>query len=346
LDKRIIFAVAGSGKTTYIVDSLNEEDRFLVLTYTLNNLKNISDSIKSRFGYFPDNIEIFTYFKFLYSFCFAPFLSYELDAKGLYWDFPPTSTLKLRRSNPSFYQTRDGRLYHNRLAKLLEIKKLVPDIIKRIEKYYDHLCIDEVQDFGGHDFNLLSSILTASIDVLLLGDFYQHTFDTSRDAKTNEGLHNNYQSYIKKFTDIGLTVDVSSLGNSYRCSPQICGFITLNLNIDIESHRSDETEVIEVTDMTEAEILFHDDSVIKLFYNGSSNYPGYTKNWGDCKGENCYEDVCVLLNKKSYDLFQKGRLDESVPLTKNKLYVAFSRTRNNLYILPETLIVHHKVSKK
>jgi DNA helicase-2/ATP-dependent DNA helicase PcrA len=338
LDKKIIFAVAGSGKTTYIVESINEEDRFLVITYTVNNLRNISASIKRKFGYFPQNIEIYTYFKFLYSFCFAPFLAYELDARGLFLDFPPRNTLKFRRTDPRYYQTTDGKLFKNRLAKLLEVKDVIPEIIKRLEKYYDYLYIDEVQDFGGHDFNFLESILQTSVGVLMVGDFYQHTFDTSRDAKINEGLHDDYISYISRFQKIGIQFDTTTLSNSYRCSPQICNFITSNLGIKIESHRTDQTHVYEISDYDNAKKIFSDNSIIKLFYQRSDKYPGFTRNWGDCKGEDCYEDVCVLLNATTYSLYQKRELYKSAPLTRNKLYVAFSRTRNNLYILPETLI--------
>jgi len=338
MDKRIIFAVAGAGKTTYIIESINEEDRTLIITYTVNNLKNISDSIKRKFGYFPRNIEIYTYFKFLYSFCFAPFLSYKLDAKGLFFEAPPRNTFKLKRTNLRYYQTADGRLYKNRLAKLLEVKNVLPEINKRLEKYYDCLYIDEVQDFGGHDFNFLESLLQASIKVLLVGDFYQHTFDTSRDAKTNEGLHNDYDSYLSRFEKIGLEIDTTTLRNSFRCSSQICDFITSNLGIQIRSNRKDQTYIYEISDSEKAKELFNNNSIIKLYYQKSDKHPGFTRNWGDCKGENCYNDVCVLLNKKSYSLYQEGRLKDSAPLTRNKLYVAFSRTRNNLYILPEPLI--------
>lgn len=35
MDKRVIFAVAGSGKTTYIVDSLSRDKRSLIVTIQL-----------------------------------------------------------------------------------------------------------------------------------------------------------------------------------------------------------------------------------------------------------------------------------------------------------------------
>ena len=38
---------------------------------------------------------------------------------------------------------------------------------------------------GGRDFNFLEAIMEANINMLFVGDFYQHTFDTSRDGATN-----------------------------------------------------------------------------------------------------------------------------------------------------------------
>ena len=57
MDKRIILAVAGSGKTTYIVDSLSTKKRSLIITYTISNLENLSKKILNKFdNRWPENI--------------------------------------------------------------------------------------------------------------------------------------------------------------------------------------------------------------------------------------------------------------------------------------------------
>lgn len=58
----------------------------------------------------------------------------------------------------------------------------VSDISERIEKYFDFFCVDEVQDFAANDFNLLCQLSKMDVEVLFVGDFFQHTFDTSRDG--------------------------------------------------------------------------------------------------------------------------------------------------------------------
>ena len=81
--KRVIFAVAGSGKTTYIVNQLDTIERSLVITFTNNNYNNLRQKIINQFGYFPNNIKVFTYFSFLHSFCFKPLLFYKYETRGI-----------------------------------------------------------------------------------------------------------------------------------------------------------------------------------------------------------------------------------------------------------------------
>lgn len=72
MDKRIVLAVAGSGKTTEIINKINYNDKSLIVTYTENNYNNIKKKILEKFNEIPSNIRIYTYFTFLYSFCFLP----------------------------------------------------------------------------------------------------------------------------------------------------------------------------------------------------------------------------------------------------------------------------------
>lgn len=338
MDKRVIFAVAGAGKTTTIIDKLSIETRSLIITYTDNNHSNLKQRVIKKFGYLPENIKIYKYFTFLYSFCYKPFLADRVKAKGMYWDMPPVETLKLARDKPSFYITKNKLLYHNRIAKLLEQMKTNDDINNRLEKYFDNVFIDEIQDFGGHDFNFLKEITKANLNIIFVGDFYQHTFDTSKDGSTNQSLHKNYVTYQKEFKQMGLTIDPDSLKNSYRCSPTICEFVNNNLGINIESHRSDVTVINYVEDEEKIKKIFSDKNIIKLFYQKSNTYDCYSINWGKSKGQDHYQDVCIVLNDTTLNHYKKNTLSELAPSTKNKFYVACTRCRGNLYFIDEKKI--------
>jgi superfamily I DNA/RNA helicase len=342
MDKRIILAVAGSGKTSLIVEKLNLKKRFLLLTYTINNTRNLRESIINKFGFFPDNIVLQSYYVFLYSFCVKPFIAYQLRPKGIVWKVPPKWTDREKLNNPWRYVTKDRKLYSNRISKLLDVCEVLPEINERLEKYYDCLFIDEVQDFAGHDFNLLTNMIKAKIEVCLVGDFFQHTFDTSRDGRTNHSLHSDYLKYQKRFKTNRVKIDADYLNKSWRCSPTVCNFISDKIGIPIESHREDEVNIKFIDNEEDAKLIFEDNSIVKLFYRESYKYECYSRNWGNCKGENCYNDVCVVLNNKSMEHYNKDTLQELPPVSRNKLYVACSRAKGNLYFLSEKMVKKYK----
>lgn len=340
MDKSLILAVAGSGKTTFIVSKLDLENRHLIVTYTRENIRNLRNGIIKKFGYFPANIKLYSFFGFLYSFCYKPFLGRIDNPKGLFWDFPPEYTRRIpERARPHFF-LRDRRIFHNRLSKYLIRKDLLAKINSRIEKYYEHFHIDEIQDFGGYDFEVLMSFAQLNVNLTWVGDFYQHTFDTSRDGNRNSNLHSEYEGYKTRFINAGLQLTESILSKSWRCSMTICNFIKDSLGITIETNKIEDTSVRHLDDKAQIEELFSNDSVIKLFYQAHYKYPCYSKNWGECKGANHFHDVCVVLNKTTFNLFNKGNLKNLAPLTRNKLYVACSRANGNLYLISEESIKH------
>ena len=332
----MIFAVAGSGKTTYLVNQLNEVDRFLIVTYTINNVRNLRISIIKRFGYLPSNIKLYSYYSFLYSFCYKPFYHQKLRDKGINYETKPSQYLK--GNTREFYIDKFNRLYSARISKLLLVGNNCENVIRRISKYFDYLLIDEIQDFGGNDFNLLKRLATSNLNQIYVGDFFQHTYDTGRDGAINSTLHNLLSNYLNEFHDMGMKPDLATLSKSYRCSPTSCRFITEKLGIEIYSHRKDETKIIYINRKEDAKKIVDDNAIVKLFYQQHKNHACFSRNWGESKGEDNYYDVCVVLNKTTFKKYSENKLHELAPITRNKLYVALSRAKNNLYILSQDLI--------
>ena len=331
--KQLVLAVAGSGKTTRTLDAVSGDNRCLIITYTNENLRSLETSLTEKFGLIPKHVTLLSYFSFLYTFGYRPFFAYQLRDKGMFWDIPQTFPTK---DNLQHYITSQGFLFGNRLAKLVVEHGGVPKIVARLEKYFDALLIDEVQDFASNDFNLLMEISAADIEMLFVGDYFQHTFDTSRDGNIQTNLHKRgLDAYAKEFEDRGFGVDMETLEKTHRCSPSVCAFITERLGIKIESRRSDDTTVHLIEDKEVARSLFADDSKVKLFFKDQAKYPCRSNNWGKCKGLNGYGDVCVVLNRKSTELFEKNALNELPDSSLNKLYVACSRANGDLYILFE-----------
>lgn len=335
MDKRVIFAVAGSGKTTRLIDELNLERRVLLITYTENNFTHLRSRVLRKFGYMPPNIVVCTYFAFLHNFCYRPLLQMRLGSRGMNFRQPPAQTSRLPLTQDARYLDGSRRLYHNRLAKLLEVKGCLPAILGRVERYFDRVFVDEVQDFGGHDFNLLTWLCRANTDVLLVGDFFQHTFDTSRDGSVNRTLHDDFGAYAQRFSAQGLTVDRQSLRASRRCSTTVCDFIREHLQIDMHAHDVRGSDLSVVEQAAVAKDLYRDPAIVKLFYSSHTRYGCFSNNWGASKGMDHFRDVCVVLGTDAWARLRTGGLQDLPPQTRNKLYVACSRARENLFFVRE-----------
>ena len=338
MDRRLILAVAGSGKTTYLINKLNLEQRFLIVTYTDNNVAHIRNSIILKFGHIPSNITLLSYFQFLIRLCYNPFFKDEIRARGITWEQPDEKVRYISKDNIGHYLTKDRFLYHNRIAKLCLLK--CPNLIReRIERYFDFFMFDEIQDLGGNDFNFIEAIIPQTIDVLFVGDFFQHTFDTSKDGPVNKTLYNDYAKYNNRWQKSGLIVDTTSLLKSHRCSPTVCKFVKDSIGIHIESNREDSVSIIFISDREEVDRLLNDDHKIKLFYHDSHKYNYKAINWGASKGLDDFEDICIILNETSLKAFIKKELDVLAPATRNKLYVACTRAKGNIYFIPHSLII-------
>ena len=331
-----MFAVAGSGKTTHIVNSLSREKRSLIVTYTIANYENLYWKIIQKFdGDWPENIVLMRFFSFLYSFCYKPFLSDEIKARGIIYEENPNRYA--RQTDRAYFITNKGYLYSNRLSFILEAKQAISDIQDRIVRYFDEFIIDEVQDIAGRDFNLLEKLMETNVNQLFVGDFYQHTFDTSRDGNVNSKLFNSKVNYEKRFADNGFIVDNKTLNNSWRCSPTVCKFVTDNLGIEMHSNRGDDdnTSVLLLSDPEQIQLLFNDRRIVKLHYQKGASFGFNHFNWGETKGEDQHNDVCVYLNKTTAKAYSAGKLLTLKPATRNKLYVAITRAHGNVYFVNE-----------
>ena len=336
--KKTLFAVAGSGKTSQLIAELTTSKRTLLLTYTENNYKNLLNLVQIKFGYIPDNILVCTYFSFLYSFCIKPFIiGSNIKTTGLFFEEAPRFAKGLKR-----YITANGRVFHSRALALIDQYIGFQKVSARLAKFFDCVLIDEVQDFAGYDFDFIELVGKTACDSIFVGDFYQHTFNTSNDGSKNHNLHADYNNYKARFQCFS-EVDEISLSGCHRCSEAICDFVKENLEIKICSLRFDAMgEISLLDDDVEITKIMKADNVKKLFFRDSSKYMCNAGNWGDCKGLS-FDDVCVVLNKTTFTNFSSGTLNKLAPQTKNKFYVACTRSRGKLFFVEEERIKGFKI---
>ena len=139
-----------------------------------------------------------------------------------------------------------------------------------------------------------------------------------------------------------MSIDTETLSHSYRCTPQVCEFITDHLGIDIQSHKDSSSEVTLITDEDQIMDKFECNETVKLFYQNHIKYPCYSQNWGKSKGLDHFQDVCVMLYPASMRAYQNETLRDIAPSSRNKLYVACTRANNNLFLIEENKVIHLK----
>lgn len=357
MDKKLILAVAGSGKTYLICNSIDPEKRNLILAFTHENIKNIHRELIVRFGAIPENTIVSTFHGFLFGDCIQP---YHRMICGLYGAqpfrcegvmfLPPPKPMIGAKYN--YQYVKDDRLKHyiprrkyycSRMAKLI-LKNggtLLPTVINRTNKFYDILYIDEYQDYRNEEYELLSAMIQGFFgNVLLVGDYYQHSVSGDNNTGKPFGSAQKpvaYPDYIRAIQRLGLTVDETELCKSRRCSKPVCDFVKSKMGIKIESLDDHAGEVTMVSDVVEAEHILCDDSICKLLLRDSGKYLFRCFNWSYSKGDT-YEKTCVILTSDTSNLMEDGfRYNRMAPTTRNKLYVALTRSQTSVYLMPKAV---------
>ena len=357
MDKRLIMAVAGSGKTYLICNSIDSEKRNLILAFTHENIKNIHHELLERFGAIPENTIVSTFHSFLFSECIRP---YHRIICGLYGEqpskcegvmfVPPPRPFINRKYNPNY--VKDSKLKHyipqkkyycSLMAKLIlkNSDALVPTVLNRINKFYDFIFIDEYQDYRNNEYEFLSAIIQGFTgEVFLVGDYYQHSVSGDNNTGKPFGTANRpktYQEYKKLIERLGVSVDEKTLCKSRRCAKAVCNFVKSKIDIEIESSDGHAGRIIKVSNAEEAENILIDDSICKLLLKNSGKYRFKCCNWSYSKG-NTYERTCVILTGDTSNLMSDGFQNNDVaPITRNKLYVALTRSQTDVYLMPKKI---------
>lgn len=357
--KRVILAVAGAGKTYHICHAIDPTKRNLILAFTHENVFNIQRELVDAFGTIPELTTISTFDSFVYHNLILP---YEpsigthfgcalFSSKGITTTDPPSQRVKssdgkmipnkryVAKDRLPHYIDSGLRYYCATLSELaLQVKcgkvTLVGRAAKRLSLFYDEVCIDEFQDFREHDYDLIVRLSKALDNVTLVGDYYQHSVS----AHNNSGrpfakgkVEIGYQEFLGKLKKEGFEIDEKSLRESRRCTPAVCSFISEKLGIQITSSRNNEGEVIWVEE--DADAILSNDRIVKLVYSNSDGYTFRSMNWSYSKGDTM-DSTCVVLTNGFEKLSEESFSLEGISRqTVNRLYVALTRSRGDVYLM-------------
>lgn len=356
--KRVILAVAGAGKTYHICHNINKDKKNLILAYTHENIKNIKKELINGFGCIPELTTVIKSDSFVYRYLILPyepsilkFFQHEnFKTRGITVKKPEPQTID-NRPNPKYikkneiehYITKSGLYYCDNLSELvMYIKKgrnnLIKRIAKNLNKFYNEILIDEFQDFREQDFDLITALAQEIDNITLVGDYNQHSVSGINNLGKpfkNGRSEVSYDNFKTTILNLGFEVDETTLQASRRCPEKICNFVQEKLNIPFKHNNNNIGNVIFVDN--DINNIIEDNNIVKLVYENSSKCNFRALNWSYSKGDT-FDNVCVILTDKFNNLDSNNFTCENIKKqTINKLYVALTRTRGNLYIIKNSI---------
>lgn len=337
-NNRIIVALAGSGKTTTIVEdasSLSDKQAALV-TYTVNGRDEIEAKSYKRNGYIPANFRIDTWFSFLLRNFVRPYQNFLYEQRVDTIKFEQGRSARgIRATNISrHYFSSPGRIYSDKISKfacvLIEKTQGLP--LKRLEEIFSHIYIDEAQDLSGYDLDLIEHLLKSEVELCVVGDPRQATYSTNNLQKNS---HYAREKIVKKFQEwerAGLA-SLTFQNQSHRCIQNICDFAdqfhpnlpgARSLNEVVTEHDGvfvlRKSDVQRYVERFKPQVLRYDAKTKKTV--------GVPINFGAAKGLT-FERTLIYPHGKLQDFLRTGRLaDAGKELA--KIYVGITRARQSV----------------
>ena len=332
MNSRVIIATAGSGKTERIIEeALATAGRALIVTYTHANQQQIVDRINARLGVMPPNITVMGWFAFLLAHGARPYQRVLTGAPGMIQslNFKGERSWYTSRDNiRSYYFDTKADMYRNGVADFVcrANRKAGGAVVARLERIFNHLFIDEVQDLVGYDLDVLELLFKAELCVLAVGDPRQFTFETNTSRRNNRYRGSGFIDWVH---ERGSICGLEQSTENHRCVQAICDFAD-SIFPEYENSTSTVTELTGhdgVFKITSSEVLdyYHTYDPVVLRYNRrfqTKNLPAI--NIGMAKGST-YDRVLIFPTKPMRSFLADG--DESKLRDRERLYVAVTRAK-------------------
>lgn len=246
-ENKLMIAGAGSGKTTYLVNSALKikNDGVLITTYTEANAEEIKNKFIGEKGYIPKNITIQTWFSFLLQHGVRPYQSvmhkelHDRKIGFLLVDSGSSTTYKGSNGKTySFSKEKNFFQYYFTSKESLKIcsdtladfivscnKSTNGEVINRISRIYKNIFIDEVQDLAGWELEIIKLLLQSSSNIILAGDPRQVTYLTHHSKKYGKYKNGLIESFVRdECKRISCEIDTETLKKSHRNNKAICDF--------------------------------------------------------------------------------------------------------------------------
>jgi DNA helicase-2/ATP-dependent DNA helicase PcrA len=335
-ENNFIIASAGSRKTTLLVERAlaAKNARVLITTYTIDNLEQIKSYIAIKNGHIPTNIRTMSWYSFLLQEGVRPYQNH-LTQRGrvrsiMFGELPRRAENAKKTDVDNYFFSGGNNIYGERTADFVcqcddQSGSL---IVKRLERIFTHIFIDEFQDFAGYDLDLVRKLLESSISVTTACDPRQATFSTNNSSKNQRFKRSGVAAWIRKLQTSGL-LSVEEHTICYRSNQEICNFAdalypALPKTVSKNDYRTGHDGIFVITTKEVADYVKKYDPVV-LRYNIRASTMGLPAiNIGLSKGRT-FDRVLIFPTKNMTDYLREKDISKAGDVA--KLYVAVTRAK-------------------
>lgn len=345
---KVIIAVAGSGKTTFLVKEAisSPEKKILFLTYTNENFSNIKKVFEKEIGHVPQNVDVKTWFSFLLKDGVRPYHNYISDGPRVvsihFIEGSSNSDSALRyvkeTDTERYYFDSERRIYTDKISQYVCKCNDTSGglVLKRLEEIYDTIYIDEVQDLAGWDLEIVKAIFASSIETIFVGDPRQVTYLTNHSPKNSQYRGEKIFSFFEEFSARNLC-KITDLTDCHRCNQSICDFadlvypsMTRSVSQNLLETGHDGVFKISASELDEYIKTYN--PVLLRYDARSQTYGKQAINFGLTKGMT-FDRVLIFPTRDMKKFYATRNSINIADKTKAKLYVAITRARHSVTFL-------------
>lgn len=344
---RLTLAVAGARKTQSIVDTCTAGKagtRRLVVTYTLTGQAELERRLAAvcTADQMPD---VIGWYSFLLRHLVKPYLPALYPGRrlrGLNFDGEPARG-RFASGAERHLDVADNayKLYLSRLA-VDVTEKVEGATIDRLQRMYDEVYVDEVQDLTGCDLHILDALMASTIDLHLVGDIRQSVFDTNprdQNLKQFRGV-DMLKWFVQQEEKRGL--DIVHSVETWRCSQAIAdladsvfgpGF-DFPATVSLQTETSDHAGVFVLAEeQVDAYLSAHRPRLLRERITTARDSPLPFTNFGKVKGVT--EDHVLIYPTGPIRKFLEDGTALN-PKTACGLYVAITRAKHSVaFVVPD-----------
>lgn len=354
LSKNLIkIACAGAGKTWDICNtalsivSESNQKRVAIISYTNRGIQAIKTEIQKQYcGVLHNRITVDSLYSFIFTELIKPYQTYMFginEVTGFDFSHMYGYINTHRMGTKARYITSNGKISANEAAELAIHLNTISDgdVIKRLEKIYDTILFDEVQDLSGYDLEIIRLIANSKIKLICVGDPKQATFTTNNGTKNKNKSGKNMGVFFKELEKNNLA-SINYMVASRRFNADICKFANNIYPSDVTT-----TTIMSISTDHDGVYLILKKDLNKYYdfyspqilrYDSRTNTLGLNAmNYGESKGLT-FDRILIFPNKPLIDFIKSGKALSSP----EKYYIAVTRPRYSIAIVVNSFPIDGK----